>query len=69
MASTDEEQRYTTGDMALIRPQPGDRVTVGAFNSNFDTIDAYCTNVKRSVTEISGNITTITSAEIDALFT
>lgn len=61
--------QQTSGDMGLTLPEAGEKVRVSVFNTNFSTIDTYCTNVKESVTQLTTDITKITNDQIDALFT
>lgn len=61
--------QQTSGDMGLTLPEAGEKVRVSVFNTNFSTIDSYCTQVKESVNQITSNMTAITNAQIDALFT
>lgn len=61
--------QQTSGDMGLTLPEAGEKVRVSVFNTNFSTIDSYCTEVKNSVTQITSDMTAITNAQIDALFT
>jgi hypothetical protein len=61
--------QQTSGDMGLTLPEAGEKVRVSVFNTNFSTIDSYCTQVKDSVTQITSDMTAITNAQIDALFT